>query len=221
MGLPEWFTVVLLMWVACCWFRRQELPAVLLLALVPFFRQNLLVAALLLFIYLITNTRQKFQLTCMFAGVLLLPLYHNLYYAGEWRFFVDVFQYPFFEYAEHNSVASGINYSLLLANIIHYAGFDIEQGKLVFSFIAAIFLPFATIIYFYLVVNLHRTRSRIIFLLITGSAIGPTILFGNAYYPRFELVNVLIAIVSFLFIHSYSDPDNMLPTQGSKLPDGS
>jgi hypothetical protein len=207
MGLPEWVTVILLMWASYCYLAlNRRVAAVFLLGLVPFFRQNLLIAVLLLFVWMLINSKRKSNMIALFVLPLLLPIYHNLYYADEWRFFVDVFQLPFFNYDENNQDVIGLNYSLIFSNIIHYFGFDIENGKVVFSLIAALFLPYATVLYFYFIRLIPTAKYKFLFLLISMSAIAPIILFGNAYYPRFELVNVAVALVSFLLLYDYLSP---------------
>lgn len=83
---------------------------------------------------------------------------------------------------------------------------DRENGKMVFSFIAALFLPFATVMYVCFLKLLSKSTHRLFFLFITMSAIAPVILLGTAYYPRFELVNVVVAVVTFLLL--YANPLN-------------
>lgn len=206
MGLPEWLTVLLLMWVCYCYIAwNKRLAAVFLLGLVPFFRQNLLIATMLLFGWMLMKNKPKGSMVILFLVPLLLPLYHNLYYAGDWRFFVDVFQLPFLNYNVGSQQAKGLNYSLIISNIIHYFGFDLENGRVIFSFIAALFLPYATILFFYFIKLLSTRTYKFLFFLICMSAIGPIILFGNAYYPRFELVNVAVSLIAFLLFYAFAN----------------
>lgn len=202
MGLPEWLTVILLIWVCYCYISlNKKVGAVFLLGLVPFFRQNLLIATLILFVWMLIKTKRKASMVILFLVPLFLPLYHNLYYAGNWRFFVDVYQLPFLSYKESSQEANGLNYSLVFNNIIHYFGFDLENGRVVFSLIAALFLPYATVLYFYFIKSILTKRYKLLFFLISMSAIGPIILFGNAYYPRFEFVNVAISLITFILFN--------------------
>lgn len=204
MGLPEWLTVVLLMWGSCCYLTfDRKIVAVFLLGLVPFFRQNLIIAVLLLFLWILIHNKRKMSMTIFFLLPLLLPLYHNLYYAGDWRFFVDVFQLPFLNYSGSSKQVTGLNYSLIFNNILHYFGFDIENGKVNFSFIAALFLPYATVLYCWFIQLIPTAKYKALFLVISMSAIAPIILLGSAYYPRFELVNVAVAAVSFLLLYTH------------------
>ena len=205
MGLPEWLTVVLLMWVGYCYLalNRRE-AAVFVLGLVPFFRQNLLIAVLILFVWMLAHSKRKLTMAAFFFLPLLLPLYHNLYYAGEFRFFVDVFQLPFLNYTK--SKVAGLNYSSIFSNVIHYFGLDIQNGKVVFSLIAALFLPYATFLFFYLVYRIQTAKYKLLFLFVSISAIAPIILLGTDYYPRFELVNVVVALISFVLLYTYLNP---------------
>lgn len=216
MGLSEWFTVVLLMWLCYHYLLQNIRTTVFLLGLAPFFRQNLLVTVVLFFIWMMINNKRKAIMFALFLLPLLLPIYHNLYYANEWRFFVDLyyegkwrqsldfFQLPIFSYDEKNQEITGFNYSLIFKNIIHYIGLDREGEKLTFSMIAAIFLPYATILYFWFIKLIPTIGFRTLFLLLSMSAIVPNILLGyGGYYPRFELVNVVISVITFLILYTY------------------
>ncbi len=198
MGLPEWFTVLLLQFT--CYFylmARQSKVAVLLLGLVPFFRQNLLIAVLLLWLVLLWRNRERKALFFIFLAVLLLPLYHNLYYAGQWRFFVDVFELPFLKENGNNAV---LNFALILNNLLHYIGMDVNDGKIGLSFVAALFLPYSLLVYFFMVMAIARKGMQSLFIAITISVAVPVILLGTAYYPRFEFVNVYTIMAAFLLL---------------------
>ncbi|WP_127132524.1 hypothetical protein [Pseudoflavitalea rhizosphaerae] len=202
MGMPEWLTACLFM--GCSYFlvvRRNELAAVFLLGLIPFFRQNLVITALLLLLYILVNSKERILLFITFFLVLLLPLYHNLYYAGEWKFFVDLLDYPFYNYTPDKQI-SGYNINLLINNIVHYFGIDISGGRIEVSFIGAIFLPYSVILFFLMFRYLYRPAEKIFYFLITMSAVGPAILMANAYYPRFEFMNVIVMMICFAIINA-------------------
>jgi hypothetical protein len=202
MGLPEWLTVSMLMIVAYLYLvPRKEMIAMFILGLVPFFRQNLLITVLLLAFFVLLYSQKKLKLLACFAIPLFLPVYHNLYYAGEWRFFVRVFNLPFLNYSSDSSSLLGLNLDLILRNVLHYLGLDVMDGSINFIFIAAIFLPFFLILYFILLNKLKSFKWKLIFLVITMSAIVPAILLGTAYYPRFEFVNVAVVLVTFLVLY--------------------
>jgi hypothetical protein len=195
MGMPEWLTAVLLMGATYFYVvRKNEVLSVLLLGLVPFFRQNLLITTLLLFFWLLIQSKQKLKISIVFLIVLLLPVYHNLYYAGEWRFFVRLFDYPFYTV---DRKISGYNINLIVNNIVHYLGIEILNGKPEISPIAIFFLPFSAILFFVMFNYLQRRVEKIYYFLTTMSAVGPAILMANAYYPRFEFMNVIVMIAAF------------------------
>jgi len=201
MGLAEWITVILLMWF--CYFyvalKKQRWLAVFLLGLVPFFRQNLVICALLLFGCVVLTSRRRLLLSILFLLPLFLPLYHNLYYAGQWKFFVDMFKQPYLTYNDHHEI-QGINYALIGTNVLHYTGVDYTNRAFSFSIIAALFVPLAAIMYFWLIKFLPNTKYKITYLIITLSAIIPTTLLGSYYYPRFESANVVVMLTTFLVL---------------------
>ncbi len=90
-----------------------------------------------------------------------MPIYHNLYYAGKWRFFVDVSDLPFLTHSAR--AATGINYAFIINNLIHYLGLEIESGKVTFLFIGILFLPFATFLYFFLLQKLPKATEKLFF----------------------------------------------------------
>lgn len=201
MGLPEWLTIIILIWVCYLYLvPKHRAFSVFLLGLVPFFRQNLLITVLILFGWVLAKNRQKVPMIILFALPLLLPVYHNLYYANEWRFFVDVFQVPFLQY-DNQQKASGLNIPLLFSNVIHYLGLDYENGQFLFSPIAFIFLPLSTVMFFLFVKAMPTLFYKLFFVMITMSAVLPIILFGYAYFPRFEVVNVVVMLTTFLLLY--------------------
>ncbi|MEP6467746.1 MAG: hypothetical protein ABJB05_15655, partial [Parafilimonas sp.] len=132
---------------------------------------------------------------------LFLPLYHNLYYANEWRFFVDIFNVPFLNYsATANHAIQSINYNFIETNILHYIGLDIIDGKISFSLIGFVFVPYSVYVYFLLLKKLKFLKEKFIYFLITMAAIVPALFLGSAYYPRFDFVNAGIIVFSFLMI---------------------
>ena len=202
LGLQEWLTVLLLaMGLYSFKILNRPAVAVFLLALVPFMRQNLLISMALIVTYIIINSKQKIRLVICFFVPLLLPLYHNLYYANSWRFFVDMHRIPFVAYKDElGTIPSGIDYKLFLTNLLHYAGFEMEEWKLTFSFLAFIFIPYAVLLYYFLLKSLSNFQTKGWFLLVTMSAVIPSFLLGSAYYPRFEFINVSVAIAGYILL---------------------
>jgi hypothetical protein len=209
MGIPEWLTVILLFWT--CYFyiiHRNEYLAALCLGLVPFFRQNLFITIVLLFLVLLFYNRYKLRTALLFFTILLLPLYHNLYYGGQWRFFVEVFSLPFLSTKDGVSV---INTRFIIKNIIHYFGFSLGYKKVIFSPIGALFLPYATVLFFILLTNITSIKSKLVYILCTASAVVPIIFLGTDYYPRFEFINVVIMITTFLLLQFLNKKHSILP----------
>ena len=88
-GLSEWLAVTLFLYFCSFILRERVTAAVILLALVPFVRQNLLLTSgILLILVLAYKIKGKTRLlnVVIFLAVLCLPAYHNLYYADELRF---------------------------------------------------------------------------------------------------------------------------------------
>jgi len=203
MGLPEWFTVLLLMAGSYLYIiKKKELLAMFILGMVPFFRQNLLITVVLLALWILLSSRKPVKAFIFFLVPLLLPLYHNLYFSGEWRFFVRIFNMPFLNQSMDNNTSSVIDYALIVQNILHYTGIDMKNGRLDIHLEAVIFLPFFLILYFIMLKTITPFRLKLVFITISLSAIVPAILFGTAYYPRFEFVNVIITLVTYLLLQS-------------------
>jgi len=200
LGLPEWLSLVLLFGAGYSIIKKRYIPAAILLGLLPFFRQNLLPASLLFFLLPGAQSKYRLLITVIFLLPLSLPLLHNLYYAQAWRYFTDVFEYPFLRY--QNGHPSELNFTHLGNNLLHYAGIDQQGGRLRFVPTGALFLPLATALFFWLLRLLREGRPQLVFGAIVMSTVAPALLFANAYYPRFELVNTGIMIVAFLLVHA-------------------
>jgi hypothetical protein len=128
MGLPEWLTVVLLIYFAWFYFMKPNaFIAFIILAFVPFLRQNLLPPVLLTLLVHVITQKINYKIIVVFIFILLLPVYHNLYYAGECRFFTSVFQWPFIEYESTGS--TGFKLFQIFNNLMHYADFDFNNDR--------------------------------------------------------------------------------------------
>jgi len=207
MGMPESVTVLLLIVFTYLYvIRRNKATAIFILGMIPFFRQNLLITVLLLGFWILFNSREKVKLVISFLVPLLLPLYHNLYYAGEWRFFVRIYKLLYQNNPFDRSPIASINYQFILNNILHYAGIDIQNGRFTVPLVAVIFLPLSLLLYFIFIRKLRPFKLKVIFIIVTLTAVVPTIFLGNAYYPRFEFVNVIVMLVSYLLLHACKDP---------------
>ena len=215
MGLPEWLTALLMMMSMYLYgVRKREGLAMFLLALIPFFRQNLLITSLLIAVWILMHSARKARLAACFFPALLLPVYHNLYYAHEWRFFVDIFQMPFLRYASNSGRPQGIDLQIIWINLLHYTGIDSGE-RIVFSWIAFFFISAAVYLYFICFKILSSRQQKVFFLLVTLSAVLPALILGTAYYPRFEFVNVVVMMVAFLLLHLSSGDEATLAAHRS------
>jgi hypothetical protein len=199
MGLTEWFVILFLIW--CLWLfivRKNVLAAIAVLAFIPFIRQNLLPPVLILLFLFCFNNRLKWKAYVLFLLILLLPVYHNLYYAGEFRFFTSIFKWPFVKY--DNAAASGFDFFKLINNLLHYAGLDISK-KPDFLEESFLFLLLFVGLYFYMPKFLQKSKVRFLYFTITLiTVLLPTLLLGTDFYPRFEFVNVYFVLAFFLVL---------------------
>lgn len=205
MGLSEWLMVAFLM-LSVYFYKVRRLIAVsiLLLALVPFVRQNTLPPVVLLAGWMIFNNRDKLVLAILFLGILLLPVYHNLYFAGQWRFFVSVYHWPFMSYESPSKYVqpSGFNFPHVSSNILHYFGIHIRgNGSIDFLEEACMFLLPFIFIYYHIQKKYFSGYMRLFYLMVTLGVILPTIFFATDFYPRFEFVCVYFAIAVFFFLY--------------------
>lgn len=200
MGLMEWLCVVLFLLFVICYWQNKNLLATLSIALLPFLRQNLLLISLLIFLWMIYSNRKMARYGILYVIVLLLPLYHNLYYAGEWKFLATYYNSQGFLVLDPgNSFAIQITKTVFF-KLISYSGIDFQLKNLWANAISIICIPLGTITYIFSITKL-KGKNKWIYLAITLSAIVPTlILGGRAYYPRFEWVNLAIALSFFVLL---------------------
>lgn len=198
MGLSEWLTVLALVLSSYFFIAKKNVTfAVVFLALVVFLRQNLMPPVLLLTIAMLVSSRNKVRDGIVFLALILLPVYHNLYYAHEFRFFISIFNYPFLSYTDNSLPASGINFLLLFNNVAHYIGvhfkrdgsFDLIEESLLFLWLFNYSL-------IHVVKNVLHGSERLYFLLVMCSVILPTIALATDFYPRFEFVVVYFFLVT-------------------------
>jgi hypothetical protein len=202
MGLTEWLAASIFLAAVSLYWSRRLVPAMILLALLPFIRQNLLIVSLLVTCWMIMKEKQKVLLTIVFLGILLLPLYHNLYYAGRWQFF-SVYDDPStFMAWEFGGSYNTRFFKNLLYHISLYSGINYRLENLFANVLSLASIPLGTYLVIRACFYLQR-RNRAWYLLIISAAIVPTLfLGGTAYYPRFEWVNISIGIISFVLIKS-------------------
>lgn len=203
MGLSEWLTALLLMTVCYLYSHKKSLVLCLfILALAPFFRQNILVGVLLLAAAIVFTHAGKAKLLLAFLLSLLLPLYHNLYYAGEWRFFVKLFATPLI----NETKPAGVDFWVLLNNLWRLVGCEKLNGRLYFDLLGFAFLPLSWLVYACLLLQFRLGRQRIFYAFTTVGAALPGLFLGKDYYPRFEYVSVVFFLVSFCILSAVFAP---------------
>jgi len=201
-GYSEWCAVALFACYAACMLGRRHLAAVLLLALVPFLRQNLLLVAVLLAV-VSARMAGRPALLVPFAAVLLLPLYHNLYYAGEWRWFVtNTGALVGLEHGPWTALTETLR--VALSKSVHYLGYHPAEKPLT-NLIALLFAPLASA---FIAWSLWRAPGprRWWLLGIIILTVGPTIPFGSASFPRFVFVNQAIIVFSIVLLTAQAWP---------------
>ncbi|HEY5772597.1 MAG TPA: hypothetical protein VIS75_08210 [Chitinophagaceae bacterium] len=196
MGLTEWLTITLFMLFCCAYLKNKKFLAVCLLALVPFVRQNLLIASLLIFFWLLTQWPGWWKYAVCYLLLLMLPVYHNLYYAGEWKFLSTYYNKEGYLVLESGDSLFLQIIKTFFYKILSYTGIGWATKNFWANAVSVLCIPLGTYLYIRCIQQL-KGKNRQFFLALTLSAILPTlILGGNAYYPRFEWTNLMIA---FLF----------------------
>ncbi len=211
MVLTEWLAISIFLLAVSFYVSRHLLLAIILMALMPFLRQNLFFVSLFILCWMVIKEKRKALLVIVYLGILLLPLYHNLYYAGKWQFF-SVYDDPS---TFTNWDFEGSSFVRLLKNVLYhislYSGINIRLNNFFANALSLACIPLGTYLvvraFFYLEKNSLRW-----YLLIVSTAIVPTLIFGGtAYYPRFEWVNIFIGIGSFIVIKSDAGRKNLFP----------
>ena len=213
MGLSEWLTMVLLVLMAYFYIIRQQAAAAIILAgFVPFFRQNLLFPVALLVLLMMRNRPKKGWLLLGFLLPLFLPLYHNLYFAGEWRFFVPVHYTPFINPA----YPLGYNFEVLFFNLLRLFGFDTMAGNVRPDALALVFLPYFLFLYGYLLIQLPSSGWRWLFVFLALIATLPGLTLGKDYYPRFEFLSAVMTVISYLFLMTQAEGTKVMSRKPDK-----
>ena len=197
-GYTEWLTVLLSMLSTRHMIRAQWLPAVVLLALLPFVRQNLLLVSLLLAGTLLMTTR-RYWLGVPYLGLLGLPLFHNVYYADHWQLLVS-------NRGSVVELGGGMVANLIevlgeaLSKVPHYLGYHPDQGLGTIA-IAVMFVPLGSVLAGWLLSRLEG-QARWVLGGVAMGAIGPTLVLGHGSYPRFVYVNLSAIILSYWMVQA-------------------
>ncbi len=202
MGLSEWLFVLFILIFTILFLDRRTIPAICFLALAAFIRQNQLPAVLLLFIFGLVRTNQKILASVLFICILMLPLYHNLYYAHSPAFFANYSKYPILVY--HGTGHIFHDFLFMVRNTsLHYIGFD-WQRSMSTNFFGVIFIPTGVCMIILMFLDLHR-RYRILFVVSLILILASSVILNYAYFPRFEFANLMCGMVSYIILRSFQD----------------
>ncbi|MFZ0486193.1 MAG: hypothetical protein WAL83_04285 [Arenicellales bacterium] len=194
-GLSEWLAVSLAILYVAALTRDRHILAIALLALVPFVRQNLIPIAVALAAIQVAVTR-RYVLALPFAALFLLPVYHNLYYAGDFRLLVEN-RGAILHLATPLGSLVPHTLQLLTWKLGTYVGIPKDHIDLHTIAAALLFAPAALLgtLYFTFV---RPASPRVLCVAALMLIAGPTMLFGSAYFPRFIYTNYTLAFLSFI-----------------------
>ncbi|HUR10535.1 MAG TPA: hypothetical protein VM012_04165 [Flavitalea sp.] len=202
-GLMEWLVITFFIWFVLFYTSRRWIPAIILLALLVFLRQNLLVFSLFVAAFCFLYRPKWGAYLVIYLLVLCLPIFHNLYFAGEWKFFSTYLNNEFFV-LEFGGGFLESAIKTFLYHIVLYGGVDWLSDNFFANLISFPCIALGTYLYVYIARGLAGNK-RIFYLVITLSAILPTLLLGGkAYYPRFEWVNLFLAFLTFVLFYQES-----------------
>ena len=207
----EWFVVFLFILSLISFNRQNLILPIILIALIPFVRQNLILVCILIFITFLIIRKDSigpakfFFCIFFFIGILMLPLYHNVYYAGELVFFAK--QKPY-NIDTAKSLLDLINPYFIFNNFNDYLNLLFLQIERIFLFdgrkltniIISLFVPVFFVINILNIVIIKSSIYKILYFLIFISAFAPTILLGSLAPPRFEFVNLFFIYFYFILI---------------------
>ena len=208
----EWFVVLLFIFSLIAINKKHLFLAITILAIIPFVRQNLLLVCIVIFFtYLIisrSNINHLKFIICLilFLGILLLPVYHNLYYAGEFAFFAK--QKPY-NIASARSLIDLVNPVFILDNLNDYLKllfYQIERiflidGRKLTNIIISLFVPITFIISVLNFLIIKNNLFKILYFFVFITTFAPTILLGSLAPPRFEYVNLSFIYLYFTLIN--------------------
>ena len=194
-GLSEWLAVTLFFFFVSLTIRERIIAAIVLLALIPFVRQNLLITSGLLAAFLaicLAKGKGRFIAIAVFVGILCLPIYHNLYYAGEFRLLTTNRG----NHIDWNSFATVIEsiFNLVLWKSVRYLGYH-PHVDFLRTIVSVLFAPLGTGLLLYFLFGIRRS-ARYWYWVLAAMTVGPTILFGWGYFPRFVFTTQAIVLTA-------------------------
>ena len=208
----EWLCVLFLISLYISVQNKKYFFAIVFLSLLPFIRQNLLIISLIIYFVIMFNIYKKssnkntiIYYTIIYFSILFLPIYHNLFYGGELKFFVSArpFNSEIFK-----SLFDLVNPLIYINHfneiIILYTEFFekiiLTDGRKSSNIIISLFVPFMMIYFIYLVVIEKSNTIRFLLILFSISVFYPTIFLGHLAPPRFEYVNLFSIYILYPLI---------------------
>ena len=199
-GLSEWFAVSLFCLSVYTALQNWKFLAIICLALLPVVRQNLILFAFCYAIILIVlepDSKRRLLYAISFILITLLPVYHNLFYAGEWQLISSNKgnMIPWDQSFDHIVKAFT---EIIIRKLPQYIGYY-ETASMARTAITVAFAPLGTILVGYFLFRLRGYRQFFLFLTIILVA-GPTTLFGWGYFPRLVFANLTLVLASIPLI---------------------
>ncbi len=216
-SLSDWFAVFLFLLSSLMFLSRRYLLFTIILALIPFIRQNLIIVTIFIFIIhlfecKIVDKKFKFLQIFIFFIILLLPVFHNIYYVNSYSFFTTNTGIKFLNIDDSSqSVLQFFNFSWIFSNykqiIDHFIFYKLSEIFLIRTYgdsdhsLQQIFTSlFVPLMIFYLIYLLYKIKiffKKIIFLFVIVFSFGPTMILGTLYFPRFEYVSIFLSLIYY------------------------
>ena len=128
----------------------------------------------------------------MFIGILCLPIYHNLYYADEFRL-LTTNRGNHINWHSFSTVMQSI-FNLVIWKSVRYLGYHPHVDYLR-TIVAVLFAPLGTGLLLYFLFRI-RSSARYWYWALAAATVGPTILFGWGYFPRFIFTTQVIVLTA-------------------------
>jgi hypothetical protein len=196
-GLSEWCAIMVFFLAFGALYKRYWIVAAILLGLVPILRQNLILVSIFIAVAYLRPVKWQISIVAslLFASVVALPLAHNIIYADEFRLFsVNI----------GNRIQWGGSFSeiilqasnLVARKIPHYLGYSPYTSPLR-TVVTMAFVPMGSLLILWFLYSVSG-RQKLTLLIAASVTIGPTLIFGWGYFPRFVFVNQTIVLLVVL-----------------------
>jgi hypothetical protein len=141
--------------------------------------------------------KNKILPVLIFTAVLLLPVYHNLYYDHSFAFFHDYGNYLDLIPTTTGNVIKDV--LIMIRNTsVHYLGFDLYR-TITSNFFGFAFIPTAMIMAVMMYIELNSFNKKV-FTLCIGLCLLTSVILNHAYFPRFEFVNFFSILSGFTIL---------------------